>query len=80
VFLDLRRGEINDSTIRVSSEAQGEGNDPPGHVKGHQLHHLQNWKDIIEEAGLNASAKEQAALCSWLDSVLPTRIQTGEVQ
>jgi len=83
VFLDLRRGEITRSSLSMTADSttSHEEDDDDSHdfLKGRQLHHFQKWKDIIEEAGLDASTEGTAAICSWLDSVLPTRIQTGEV-
>jgi len=81
VFLDIRRSEVTDCKVSLASHRGMEQEETDAFLKvlqGHQLHTFEDWREVAEQAKLDAASEEVKALCTWLDSVLPTRVQTGE--
>lgn len=48
-------------------------------LKGCQFYDFGSWADVLNRSNFKASSEDIAALCAWLDNILPTRVQTGEV-
>lgn len=44
-------------------------------LKGRQFHTFGSWRDLIDEAKLDARTEDIVALCSWLDFIIPTHVK-----